>query len=168
MNLRRFLRPELIKLRMETTWQEPDDPEANIERLHARLKEAVIRELAVLLAGSDRVGNDSKLFTDLWNREKKATTALGKGIAIPHVRTMQAKELIVAVGFAPDGIPFDSPDGEPVRVFLAMVAPPYDDTLYLRCLKTISTIVSTEGMLDRLLAAKDAHEVIFILGSVES
>jgi nitrogen PTS system EIIA component len=168
MNLRRFLRPEMIKLRMETRWVEPEDPEANLEKLRFRTKEAVIRELAVLLAGSDRVGNESKLFTDLWNREKKATTALGKGIAIPHVRTMQAKDLIIAVALSPEGIPFEAPDGDPVRLFLAMVAPPYDDTLYLRALKVISTVASTEGMLERLFTAKDPHEVIFILGSVES
>ncbi len=167
MNLRRYLRPEMIALRMETRWEEPEDPNANLEKLRLRVKEEAIHELARLLAVSGRVGNESKLFTDLWNREKKATTAIGRGIAIPHVRTIQAKEMIMAVGLAPEAIPFDAPDGEPVRVFLAMVAPPYDDTLYLKSLKLIATIFSKDGTVDRLLTAEDVHDVIYTLGSVE-
>jgi mannitol/fructose-specific phosphotransferase system IIA component (Ntr-type) len=167
MNLRRFLRPDLVKLRLDTRWEEPEEPPANVAKRIAETKEAVVHELARLLSASSRVGNESKLFTDLWNREKKATTAIGNGLAIPHVRTMQAKELILAVALSREGVPFDAPDGEPARVFLAMVAPPYEDTLYLRCLKQISTMFSQEGMVDRLLAAEDVHEVLRLFESID-
>jgi PTS system fructose-specific IIC component len=167
MKLRRFLRPGLIRLRLETRMPEPD-PEAPEERARRDLKEEVIRELAALLEGSGRIGNPNRLFTDLWNREKKATTAIGGGVAIPHVRTLQAKEMVIAVALSPEGIDFDSPDGEPVHVFLAMVAPPYDDTLYLRIVRQIATMFQNDGRLvGRLLEAEGVHDVIYLLGNIE-
>ena len=81
MQLTRYLRPAQVKLDLETRNDPEREAEVSPQRYLASLKESVLAELADLLDASGKVGNKSKLLTDLINRERKATTAVGKGIA---------------------------------------------------------------------------------------
>jgi fructose-specific PTS system IIC-like component len=123
----------------------------------------VLQRLCDLLAKSGKVGNESKLLTDLWNREKKATMAVGHGVVIPHVRTMQAKDLAMAVGVSHEGIPWGTRDGEPVKIFIAMVAPPYEDKLYLQVYQRIGRLFERENAAEAILSAREPGEVIRFL-----
>ena len=115
MRLTRYIREECVRLRLET--QPPDEEtlreaqEAGdhmVRSLLRKAKEAVVREMAELLDQSGRISNVSKLTTDMLNREKKATTGIGGGLAIPHVRTIQAREFLIAVGMSRAGLPLTS------------------------------------------------------------
>ena len=165
MSLSRYTCEESIStdLRLDLAEPEPDEP---ADRVLWRTKEAVLGELARLLAASGRVGSENKLAQDLLFREKKASTGIGGGLAIPHIRTLQAKELIVAVGLSHDGIDFDAMDREKVHVFVAMVTPPYEDKLYLRVLKSLGNAFSAPGVKAALLEAKNAGEVMRVLSKL--
>ena len=118
MQISKFLKPELIQLEMTTVFELPEGEEdvPLTPRKILERKQLILTECVELLDCSEKVSNKSKLLTDLFNREKQSTTAIGKGIAIPHVRSMQAKELIVGVARSPEGYDFDSPDGQPVHL----------------------------------------------------
>jgi hypothetical protein len=75
MNLARLLRPELIKLELETRNPPQDDPPIPRDRYVWSVKEAALYELAQLVAAGGRVGSLNKLYNDLLNREKKASTS---------------------------------------------------------------------------------------------
>jgi mannitol/fructose-specific phosphotransferase system IIA component (Ntr-type) len=120
----------------------------------------VIEKLVGLLVRSGKVANEKKLLTDLWNREKKANTAVGHGVAIPHVRTMQARDMAMAVGVSHAGIPWGAPDGEPVKIWIAMVAPPYEDRLYLQIYQRIGRLFESEGAGEAILGARSPGEII--------
>lgn len=159
----------MIKLEMDTVFEQLEGEEQavlTIKRVQER-KEAIISECVELLDLSGKVGNKNKLLKDLFDREKKATTAIGKGIAIPHVRTMQAKELIMAIARSTEGYDFDAPDGEPVHIFVAMAAPPYDDNLYLRVFRALAQIFSYEGVYERIMAAKQPYDIIRVIQETE-
>jgi mannitol/fructose-specific phosphotransferase system IIA component (Ntr-type) len=162
MSLARYTCEESISTDLRLDLPEPN-PEEHPDKALWRTKEAVLRELARLLAATGRVGSESKLFQDVLFREKKASTGIGGGIAIPHIRTLQAKELIVAVALSRDGIEFDAMDRQKVNVFVAMVTPPYEDKLYLRVLKSLGNAFSAPGVKQSLLAAKNSGEVLRIL-----
>lgn len=166
MNLARYLKPAQIKVELLTRPTPP--PEGTPPEKHRwDVKEAALNELCDLLDSSGKTGNKSKLQTDLVNREKKSSTAVGRGVAIPHVRTMQAKELILAVARSSEGIDFDAPDGEPVKLFFAMVAPPYDDKVYLSIYKEIGGLILKDESRQRLLDAKTEHEIIRVFQTLE-
>lgn len=169
MQISRFLRPELVRLEMTTTFEENDEEEIaslSPKRLLER-KKVILNECVDLLDLSGKVSNKHKLLVDLFNREKKATTAIGRGVAIPHVRSMQAKELIIGVGRSVDGYDFDSLDGTRSQVFVPMAAPPYDDNLYLKVFKTLAQIFSAEGFLERVMAAQAPYDIIRIFEDLE-
>ncbi len=101
------------------------------------------------------------------NRERKATTGLGSGIAMPHVRTPQAKGFAMAVAVAKQGIAFDSVDGEPVKLFVAMVAPAYDDRFYLKVERDLAAAFANGAELrDQLAEASSKGELIRLLAKV--
>lgn len=169
MQISRYLTPKLIKLEMDTVFEQPEDGESQvltIKRIQER-KELLIAECVELLNLSGKVGNKNKLLRDLFDREKKATTAIGKGIAIPHVRTMQAKELVIAIARSTAGYDFDAADGQPVHVFVAMAAPPYDDSLYLRVFRALAQLFTYDGFYERIMSAQQPYDIIRAIQEIE-
>lgn len=159
MNLARLLDPKLIKLSMITRIEMEPGMSPTTKQVRQN-KELILDELVSVLEISGRVGNRTKLLTDFINRERKASTAVGYGIAIPHVRTYQAKDMVIAVARADDGYDFEAPDGEPVRLFFAMAAPSYDDTLYLRVFKALAEVLRFDYFRDRLMSAEVEYDII--------
>lgn len=160
MNISRYVRPELIKLELESRFEPPDDDDGYSKKQLYSMKETIIAELVDVLEQSGKVSNANKLRNDLFNREKKASTAIGKQIAVPHVRTMQAREFVMAIGRHSDGYEFDAPDGLPVKLFFCMAAPPYDDNIYLKVFKSLAERLQYSQFIDTLLSADSTHMVI--------
>ncbi len=163
MRLTRYLKSPQVKLELGT--HTPDEaPEGwSRERFVWSIKERILGELAGLLESSGKIVNRQKLRTDLENRERKATTGIGGGLAIPHVRTMQARDFTLCFARSTPGVEFGAIDGAPVHFFFGVVAPPYDDRLYLEVYKKIGTIFGAEETRHALFEAEDEHEVIRII-----
>lgn len=166
MNLSRYLTEDLVKLEM-TTEVEPQPENGSVEKWRLRTKEAILSELVDLLDAGSRVGNRSKLLLDFVNREKKATTGIGLGVAIPHIRSMQAKEFMLAFARSHAGYEFESLDGQPVHLFFVMAAPPYDDNMYLRAFKSLAEMLQHEEFRRELMTVNSPGEVIRALRSRE-
>lgn len=160
MNLARMVRPELIRMELQTVAPPEPEEESERERYVWSVKEAVIEELAGLMAESGRVGNPNRLRIDLINREKKATTGLAHGVAVPHVRTREAREFLIGFARSTPGVPFDCLDGAPAHIFLVLIAPPYDDTLYLRIYKQVAEAFTFRDAGRTLLEAENEGEVL--------
>lgn len=166
MNLARYFSEDLVKLEM-TTVVEPLGEEESEKKWQQRAKESVLDELVSLLESGTRVGNRTKLLLDYVNREKKATTGIGHGIAIPHVRSMQAKEFSIAFARSSQGYWFDTLDGKPAHLFFIMAAPPYDDNFYLKIYKSLVEYLQYESFRRELLEIQSEGELIRVLRTME-
>ena len=156
MDIARHISDQCIELDLQIYLEDIEDEHPN--KTLWRGKEAILKEMVNLLEASGNIKNPSRLYNDIFNREKKATTALGEGFAIPHVRTMEARELTFALARSEEGLDFEALDEEPVHIFLAMVAPPHDDNLYLRIYKQIAKGIS-EGLMDALMSAEHKGDI---------
>jgi mannitol/fructose-specific phosphotransferase system IIA component (Ntr-type) len=164
MAILKSLKDNLIDLHLDRVWDGIEEPEEGFTPNQLDdLKQRTLRTLADLLCRAGCVGNKNKLFTDLYNREKQQTTAIGMGIAFPHVRTMQVRQFVAAIGRSDRGIPFDAPDGQPVHLFFVMAAPPYDDKSYLRAYKSLATALRYDTVRQALTEAREAHEIVLVL-----
>lgn len=106
MNLASLLKPERINL-----------------ALKAKKKNDVIEELVSMI----KTGEDADLlYETLLKREELGSTGIGKGIAIPHCRSLLIDKLEVAVGWSAKGVDFDSIDKKSAHLFFLIVAPPQD------------------------------------------
>ena len=167
LNISRCLKPELIKLELQTNSDFDAENDLSPKKRLWKTKHAVLEELVDLLDQSGKVCNKKKLFVDLFNREKKASTGIGKGIAFPHVRTMQARDFAMGFARSTRGFDFDSMDKKPVHLFFVMVAPPYDDTLYLRVFKSLASLLQYDSLREELLSAESEHEIIRAIRRME-
>ena len=166
MNISRYISEQSIKLEM-TTQIEPLEEETAIDKWRQHGKECILEELVGLLDESSRIGNRHKLLLDFINRERKATTAIGHGIAIPHIRSKHAKEFMIALARSTTGYDFDSLDGEPTHLFFVMAAPPYDDTLYLRVFRALAEKLQYPSFRTELMTAKSSGELIRAIRAME-
>ena len=165
-NISRYMDPALIKLDMTTV--PPEMPEnGSRKKWLFGLKEILLDELVDILDPTGKIGNRKKLHLDFFNRERKASTGIGKGFAIPHIRSMQAREFMIGFGRSLEGYEYDAIDGAPVHFFFIMAAPPYDDSLYLKVFKAISELVSFASFSDQLMQAGEPYDVIKIVRSLE-
>jgi PTS system nitrogen regulatory IIA component len=67
----------------------------------------------------------SRIADSIIRREGFASTALGRGFAIPHLRTPHVSRFVGAIGYSPEGIDFGSIDRTPTKLVL-LVLSPYD------------------------------------------
>jgi fructose-specific phosphotransferase system IIA component len=150
---------ERVKLEMTTVIAPPING-GSVDKWRQQGKETILEELVDLLEQGNRIGNKTKLVLDFVNREKKATTGIGMGVAIPHIRSMQAKEFTIAFARSTAGYDFDSLDGKPVHLFFIMAAPPYDDNLYLKAFKALAEMLHQESFRQQLLELKSPGELL--------
>lgn len=167
LNISRCLNPELIKLELETNSEFDSENDISPKKKLWQTKHAVLEELVNLLDQSGKVCNKKKLFIDLFNREKKASTGIGKGIAFPHVRSMQARDFVMGFARSSQGYDFDSLDQNPVHLFFVMVAPPYDDSLYLKVFKSLASLLQYDSLRQELLSAQSEYEIIRAIRRME-
>jgi PTS system fructose-specific IIC component len=167
MNISRFINPELIKLEMEVQIEPDPDSQLHPDKILWRRKRAILCELVELLEKSGRVGNPKKLLVDFLNREKKATTGIGHGIAVPHIRSMQAKEFILGFARSTEGYDFDALDNGSVHLFFVMASPPYDDALYLKVFKALAEMLQFDYFREELMNASEEYEIIRAIKKME-
>jgi len=124
-----------------------------------------IRQLVAFLMRTHRVEHVSQeeLYQSVVNREKEMSTAMGRGIAIPHGRIEKGANIQGVMAICREGIEFDAPDNEPVKLIMLIVTPKDKKDLHLKVLSSLSSMVSDNAIRERLIAAispEDAMEVI--------
>ena len=144
----------------------PEDCAPGSSRAERIRREWWIGLCAELLEKSGKVAHLRRLREDLINREKRATTMLGEGVALPHVRSMQARELAAAAIVWREGVDLGAPDDEPIRLVLAVVSPPYDDQSYLKLYKRLGHALRDAELLEWLRYVEEPGEVVGILARV--
>jgi len=95
--------------------------------------------------------NKEELLNALLSREEMMSTAIGNGIAIPHVRlfdSMSLQEDIVAVAYLFEPVDWNAPDGLPVHTLFLVLAT--DETRHLQILAEIAQLASDEDFVEFL------------------
>lgn len=133
MRLREFFSPEAIRL-----------------DLNSETKDDALKELVTLFGLDEK--SEGILFKMLKRRENLGSTGIGRGIAIPHCRSLVVNRLRVAFGRKPSGLDFKAIDEKPVRHIFLIVAPPVEvSNQYLPVLGRIAQF-SKEPDVPRLLS----------------
>ncbi len=86
-------------------------------------KEEVLKDLVYMIKSK----TDAELiYSTLLKREELGSTGIGKGIAIPHCRSLAVSKLEIAIGRTIKPINFNAIDKKPVSLFFLIIAPPQD------------------------------------------
>jgi PTS system nitrogen regulatory IIA component len=130
--------------------------------LHGATRDDILHELVALL-GVDDASADT-LLRALQRRESLGSTGVGRGIAIPHCRSGVVDRVRLAYGHRADGIPYQAIDGQPVRDFFLIVAPPDEVVnLYLPVLGRIAQFAKDQDIPARLAALTEPEQFLALL-----
>ena len=96
---------------------------------------------------------------NLFARERLGSTGLGHGVAVPHGRIKGLKAPLAAFMRLKDPIPFESPDGQPVKLLVFLLIPDQVTQQHLEILSEIAEMFSDEDFRKLLAADPDAASV---------
>ena len=141
-------------------------PDRVLVPLQARDKQGIIAELAARLVS--RVGGDvATVLRAVEERESVLSTGVGFGVAIPHARSSAVRELAIVGGVSAEPVPYDSIDGEPVRLFFLIVGPESSAGLHVKILSRIARLVRRDGVRRHLVEARTPDEFYRVLLEAE-
>jgi PTS system nitrogen regulatory IIA component len=136
--------------------------------LAARDRDGILREMAAVLKARGRVAEDGELAARLSDREKLGSTAIGRGIAIPHCKAPGVPGPLVLLAVSRKGAAFDAADGKPAHLFFMVVTPPEDPALNLQILAAVARLARrAKSLLRRILSAARAPEILEIVREEE-
>ena len=138
-------------------------PELISVDLKSRGKVDVLAEFGALMASHNKIVDEKTITRTLVERERLATTGVGDGVAIPHGKVEGLKEILAAVGISRTGVQFDAVDGEPVHIFVALLAPLSSSGDHLRALARISRLLKEPDIRNRLIDAETAQELYEVI-----
>ena len=153
------LSPQLTSVQVETILS-PD----RILYLDYSTKRDALLALAQNLAAAPQIKNISELSSEILKREELMSTAIGRGIAIPHVRLHSVTDLVVSLGISRcDIIDFQPLDDEPVRLVLMIAAAYNQHAYYLQTLSFFSARLKNHELRDSLLQTASKQEAYNLL-----
>jgi mannitol/fructose-specific phosphotransferase system IIA component (Ntr-type) len=145
MELREFFSEDAIKLELAGT-----------------TKDEVLTELIGLLHLDEK--NEQMLFKMLKRRENLGSTGIGRGIAIPHCRSLVVQKLRVAFGRKRAGLDFKAIDDRPVHFLFLIVAPPLEvSNQYLPVLGKIAQFSKEADVPERLMQITEPAQFMALL-----
>lgn len=137
-------------------------PEAISLDLQATTKDAVLGELVGLLGVDERAADT--LVRVLQRRESLGSTGVGRGIAIPHSRSLVTTRLRLAYGHHRSGLEYGAIDNRPVFDFFLIVAPPLEvSNQYLPVLGRIAQFAKDPDIPERLAALASPDDFFRLL-----
>jgi len=127
--------------------------------LQAQDKKGVLAEFVNRLHQINRISDKEIVLDMLLRRESLGTTALGKGVAVPHIRTLTTRKLILAFGKSLEGVDFEAPDRKPVSLFFVLIGP-YNTqgSEYLQALGKVAEFCQKKRVREKLLQISDFRE----------
>ena len=138
-------------------------PERIVFLEHQTKHDALVK-LSQVLATAPQIKDGKELETEILKREELMSTAMGAGIAIPHVRLGSVTDLVMAIGISKvDIIDFESIDGIPVRLLFMIAAAHNQHSYYLQTLSFFSTRLRNSDLREGLLNAESPMEAYKLL-----
>jgi mannitol/fructose-specific phosphotransferase system IIA component (Ntr-type) len=135
-----------------------------IPDMKARNKEESLQELSELIASQRYIRNPGLILDMLHQRETLGSTGIGKGVAIPHGRTVAASDVVIAFGKSEKGIDFNSIDNNPAHLFFMVIAPFHDEkNIYLPILGSLVTFLNQKMNRERISQVTTFDEFISII-----
>ncbi len=113
--------------------------EATIPQLQAKDRDGAITELVAALVNAGKIPTESvkEVTKAVIKRENEASTGMGKGVAVPHVKHAAVKKVIATVGHSPAGLDFASLDEQPVYSVILLISPVDNPDKHLQAMENI-------------------------------
>lgn len=143
------------------------DSSLYIPELKARTRESVLAQLAAVVHRAGVVRGAGPLLELLRLRERLGTTAIGKGVAVPHARSLTVDRPSLLVARSHRGVEWDAPDGLPANLLLLVLSPgEWGEEAHHAFLARAVGVARLQRNRQRLLEAESFTDVAGVLREV--
>jgi len=113
--------------------------EATVPELRAGDRDGVIAELVLSLDEASKIGKHKckEITTEIIRRENEASTGMGKGVAMPHVKHNAVSDVVAVVGQSSTGVGFSALDKQPVYSVILIVSPVDNPDRHLQAIESV-------------------------------
>jgi PTS system fructose-specific IIA component/PTS system nitrogen regulatory IIA component len=101
-------------------------------------------------------------------RERKGSTGVGQGVAIPHVKTPHAKSISAAIGVSAAGLDFSALDRQPVHIVFLVISPVDRPEEHIDAMHLIVTTLGQAQFRRFLRQASTVQDVVTLLEEADS
>jgi mannitol/fructose-specific phosphotransferase system IIA component (Ntr-type) len=130
-----------------------------------KTKDLALTELIDSISGLHPGCDRSELFTAIMKREKKMSTGIGNGFAIPHAGCRGIAGMSGAIGVSRQGIDYEALDNKPVHIIFMIATGQEADENHLRILNLILKLAMSEKF-ELIKNAQNAEEIHAILSRI--
>lgn len=131
--------------------------------LKSDAKKGIIEEMVDLLATAGKIKDRDAALNAVLDRERKMSTGMQFGVAIPHGKTNSVEDLVAVFAMKKEGVDFASLDGKPSTIFVMTISPSSQTGPHMQYLTEISKMLNNPSNREQLLAAGSEEEVVRIL-----
>ena len=136
--------------------------------LHAQDAESVLRELLSTLKDAGIIDSPDHCLQTILKRERRMSTAVGKGIALPHGLSNEIDEVQVVLGISIDGIEFRAVDNLLCHIFILLVSPESQPEKHLKLLSRFTKLLRDGVLRSALMEARTPDQVLELLTEREN
>ena len=126
-------------------------------------KQETLDAAVALMVKSGKITDEDAYRAQVYAREEESTTGIGEGIAIPHGKCDAVNKPGLVAMVIPNGVDFDSLDGEPVTLLFLIAAPNTKDNVHLDVLSKLSMMLMDEEFTKSLRNARTPEEFLAII-----
>jgi len=145
-----LFKPEFIKINLE-----------------AEDKDEAFEELVDTFCQASGLAVREEILDAIQERERKMSTGVQKGIAIPHGKTTAVDKAYGVLGISRKGIDYDALDGEPVYILFMILIPQAESEVHLRILKRLAELLENPQFFTDLAAQNDPAAVNGVIRKYE-
>ena len=131
-------------------------------------KKETLDAMVDLMAKSGKINDVEVYRKGVYAREEESTTGIGEGIAIPHCKSDSVSRPGLAAMVVPEGVDFDSLDGEKVNLIFLIAAPNTKENVHLDVLSKLSVLLMDEDFTANLRNAKTVDEFLHVIDAAEA
>ena len=131
-------------------------------------KDAAINKLIDLMCATGKISDKDAYKEGILAREALTSTGIGEGIAIPHAQSEAVNAPGLAAMTVPNGVDYESLDGQPAHLFFMIAAPADGGSTHLQALAKLSALLMDEGFRKDLLNAKTPEEFLNMIDKKEA
>ena len=128
--------------------------------INVRTKDEAIQHVAQLAKGHPFMGDFPTFCRAIYERESSGSTSIGNGIAIPHARTDQVKDMLLVVGRLTEGVKFDDGDTTSVRLIFLVGTPKRMVTDYLRLVGALARCLNNGELREKLFTVPTPEALV--------
>ncbi len=120
----------------------------------------IIENLFTYLAERAEIAKDkNKILEAIFTREKLMSTAIGKGVAIPHAKCGLCNDFYFTVGIIRDGLVYDGSSEEKIYIIGLFFGPEDKPNMHIKLLSGIAKLLNRKKFRDELLSCNDKRRI---------